>query len=132
MRHYAGSLVIIASTLAFTATAPAENILSRGIGSSSCASFLGSVNGTQPGHITTTSLGRRGTSETSEYFSEDALYAAWIHGFLEAINKGSDDAHKMTGDYAGVDLWLRNWCQTHPADPLGWAVQAFVQAMHAR
>jgi hypothetical protein len=56
MRHYASSLVIIASTLAFTATAPAQQkpmILDEDIGSNSCARFLGSVSGSRPGRVST-------------------------------------------------------------------------------
>jgi hypothetical protein len=116
MRSYVGYLVmIIASTLAFTATVPAQQeFASYGVGNLSCASFLGSVKRTEPGHVT--SLSRWGDDE--KYFGKDGLYHEWIGGFLTATNKGSDASHQITVDYPGVDLWLRNWCQAHPADAL--------------
>jgi len=129
--HYAGCVVIIASTLAFTATAPAQQghmVHYRGIGSHSCASFLATVSGNKPGQ--TTGISREGPHEA--YFGEDYVYLQSISGYLTAINEGSDESHQITVDIAGVDLWLRNWCQARPADPLGWAAAAFVQAMHAR
>jgi hypothetical protein len=58
--------------------------------------------------------------------------AKWIQGFLTAWNIVSDDSHQITVDYPRVDLWVRNWCQAHPADSMGWAVTAFVQAMRPR
>jgi hypothetical protein len=129
MRRYASSLVIIASTLAITAIAPAQQTMVHyhGIGSNSCASFLGAVKGTQPGSGPTLTY-----PNGQKWFSESGLYAEWIQGFITAINVASDDSHQISADYPGVDLWLRNWCQAHPADLLGWAVSDFARAMHAR
>jgi hypothetical protein len=128
MRHHLGCLVIIASTLAFAATAPAQTqIVITGIGSHSCASFLNIVNGTQPALSSSLTYPNGQT-----WFDEHRLYGEWLLGFVSALNTASDDAHQINVDGPGIELWLRNWCQAHPADSVVWAASAFVKAMRPR
>jgi hypothetical protein len=119
--------MMIVASLAFTATAsaqPQRNISAYGVGTSSCASFLRTTDST-PGSSRSLAYPNGQT-----WFSENRLYAEWIMGFITAMNAVYEN--QIHTDGPGFDLWLRNWCQEHPANSVHWAVAEFVRAMHAR
>jgi hypothetical protein len=49
--------------------------------------------------------------------SENAEYQQWLLGFVSGFNNSRAywQEEQVTGiDLAGLELWMRNWCNQHP------------------
>ena len=71
----------------------------------------------------------------TEFVDQSTVYREWIEGFISGVNliHGSlRSMHSMpkdiTVDYESTELWIANYCQTHPAERLVDAVVAFIVA----
>jgi hypothetical protein len=84
-----------------------------GMGTSSCGRFIAAIGKHAPGEYQ--SLKRA----DGELVSENAEYQQWLLGFVSGINvaRASDEQQQRIMDridMAGIDLWLRNWCNKNP------------------
>lgn len=63
------------------------------------------------------------------YFDEAVRYADWVEGYLTEANDTTRGTQhpQISVDFAGIDLWLRQWCERHPADLFVNAVTSFTR-----
>jgi hypothetical protein len=112
-------IVLVGAMLAFATPGHATWIM-RGVGSDSCEKFLSAEAGLPPGQTLRTTI------QGHQYVGATEIYAEWVDGFLTAALSGQENK-QIAADSAGVDLWLRKWCDAHPANNLLDAVVAFVR-----
>jgi hypothetical protein len=99
-----------------------------GIGNLSCGKFIASIGKRPPGGITTMS------TRNGELVSENAQYVQWLMGFVSGFNAvmahiGEEQQQVRRVDGAGIDLWMRNWCNKHPTQPFVEAGALFINEM---
>jgi hypothetical protein len=98
----------------------------QGIGIDSCASFLNAESTSPPGKSRTITY-----PDGTNFFTKNYAYGSWIQGFLTAVGLESSNSSfsraLASPDYAGIDLWLQDWCKANPDKPLYDAVSAFVR-----
>lgn len=63
-----------------------------------------------------------------KYVDEGEVYAEWIQGYISGFNMINTLSKSIAVDYPGTDLWIRKWCETHPADRLVSAVTSFIRS----
>jgi len=100
-----------------------------GMGVDSCGQFIGAIGKSPPGkyeYIDTRS---------GHFVSENANYQQWLLGFvsaanatLSALNAAHPDPLKRI-DLAGMDLWMRNWCNQHPTQKVVDGANDFISEM---
>ena len=73
----------------------------------------------------------------SHLVSVNAEYQQWLLGYvsaanatLSALNAAHPDPFKRI-DLAGMDLWMRNWCNQHPTQTVYEGANAFVDEMRS-
>jgi hypothetical protein len=89
-------------------------------GNDSCATFISAQADVRLGdEVRLTWRGRN-------YFSDGSHYVSWAAGFISAANV-FDHRLDIRVDPAGIDGWLRRWCEQHPADSFETAVETFVR-----
>jgi len=128
MRTWAQAMLIASCCLPVSAQAQ-QPVLLRGVGLDSCGKFLATVERTVSGK------GLKYTHPNgTEFFDAGEVYAEWIQGYLSALNELNARTKKrqVSVDYPGVERWLRNWCQTHPAESVFAAIGAFASEQGAR
>lgn len=82
-----------------------------GIGSESCGRFVAAATDNKPGAY------RAMTRPEGSYVNDLQRYQQWMMGFVSAINSTRPNLDsQIKVDLAGMDLWLRNWCNQHPTD----------------
>jgi hypothetical protein len=67
--------------------------------------------------------------------SENAEYMEWLLGFVTGFNSAhvEDEQQQVTRtEPAGVDLWMRNWCNKHPTQKVVEGIMAFIRSDAAR
>src|SRR5215831_12464947 len=115
---FRGIILIVSMTLPASVclsqnrtTQPPE-VFIQGVGLDSCGKFLAAVEGLPIGlgPVLTYADGRK-------YLSEAAVYAAWIQGYISGVNS-YERLRQIKIDYAGTELWMKNWCNSHLADNL--------------
>jgi hypothetical protein len=97
-----------------------------GVGTFSCGQFIGSIGKRSPGKVA-----RMPTAE-GDFLSENAAYQQWLLGFVSGFNAThvNEHAEQVRGiDLAGVDLWMRNWCNQHPTNTVFDGAVAFINEM---
>ena len=58
--------------------------------------------------------------------------AAWVDGFLTAVNELATSNLTKGVDHEGRDTWIDNYCQAHPLDQLVDAAGALVDELNRR
>jgi hypothetical protein len=106
-------LFVLLAAMAWGAVAHAQEFKVMGMGTRSCGRFIATVDKHPPG--TFLSLKRA----DGELFSENTGYQQWLMGFVSGFNTaraGEELQQRITNtlDVAGIDLWMRNWCNKHP------------------
>lgn len=66
------------------------------------------------------------------FVSEYARYQQWLQGFVSGYNaahSSADEQQKQVDgiDLAGMDLWMRNWCNKHPTKTVFAGAVAFIE-----
>ncbi len=118
------SLAVCFAAMIWGAVAHAE-IIVLGQGTASCGQFIATIGNRAPGM----SRSRR-TPDGDLLVSENTVYLAWLLGFVSGVNATSEEQQQVRQlDPAGLDLWMRNWCNKHPMQPVGEAVQLFLIEM---
>ena len=96
---------------------PGSTIDIMGSGQYSCGKFIGALGDLPPGKY----------REKSGFVSENKAYTEWLMGFV----MGYSAAHggDLKTDPAGLDLWMRNWCNKHPTQTVAQGAVAFITEM---
>jgi hypothetical protein len=95
-------------------------VFQLGYGLQSCAKFTSAQANVPLGQATGVTW-----ADGRTYFAEGSHYVTWAQGFISAANL-FDRRLDIRVDNAGIDGWLRRWCEQHPADGFGQAVKAFI------
>jgi len=117
-------LAIVGAVMIWGAVAQAE-IFVLGQGTASCGQFIATIGNRPPGMMRS-----RRAPDGDLLVSENAVYLAWLLGFVSGVNATAEEQQQIRQvDPAGLDLWMRNWCNKHPTQPVGEAVQLFLNEM---
>ena len=115
--------VAIAALLITTST-NAQEFAIWGAGQDSCGSYVLALQKYRPMEM----LSWQGEN----YSTPSHRYAQWISGYVSAVNRMRVDlgfsqiAYK--GDINGMALWIKNYCDQHPAELIVSGVDNFVRA----
>jgi hypothetical protein len=117
-------LFVLLAAMIWGAVAHANTIV-IGIGTSSCGKFIASIGNNPPGKI------EKIHTPDGDFLSENAEYNQWLLGFVSGFNFAHDDdlGQQVKVDFAGMDLWIRNWCNKHPMNTVSQAAYAFIDEM---
>jgi hypothetical protein len=79
-------------------------------------------------------LGKYRTMSTSsgDFVGDYARYMEWLSGFVSGFNAerlSEQERQVTTIDPAGMDLWMRNWCNKHPTQTVAQGAVAFITEM---
>ena len=119
MRHF-GALLAICFGLLLTATTHAAPVFALGAGNKSCGELIGAIGDDPPGKYRSTN------TTTGVFVSEHGRYLEWLMGFVSGFNAAHAVEHI---DAAGMDLWMRNWCNQHPTQTVWDGAIAFINEM---
>jgi hypothetical protein len=79
--------------------------------------------------------GLRTKIDGTEFVDQSTVYREWIEGFISGVNliharfRSVQSMPKdINADSVSTELWIANYCQTHPAERLVDAAVAFVVA----
>ena len=121
------SLAVCFAAMAFGAVGHAQSPM-IGIGQYSCGRFIASIGKQPPGHMGTMS------TRDGNFVSENAEYTQWLLGFLSGFNAAhaGEREQQVTGsDPAGMDLFMRNWCNQHPTQSVFEGALALINEMRS-
>jgi hypothetical protein len=126
MRHF-GALLAICFGLLLTGAAHASSVFGIGAGNNSCGKYIAALGDAPPGKS------REMNTARGVYVSENERYLEWLAGFVSAfnaVNAATGDLERQVQiDAAGMDLWMRNWCNQHPTDSVWDGAIAFIHEM---
>jgi hypothetical protein len=116
-------IVALIATVSISVSSPSSaerSVWTQGVGLDSCGKFLASIEGLPIGKAETVTYpnGRR-------YVSEAAAYQSWIEGYISGVN-AYEPTREIRVDFPGIELWIKTWCESHPADTLVSAVGYFI------
>jgi hypothetical protein len=105
-----------------------EGLTGWGVGSKSCGQFIATIGKLAPGKYRTID------TKNETFVSENTDYQQWLMGFLTGFNfaHAVDDKEQPIPkriDLAGMDLWMRNWCNQHPTGSFVDGASAFLGEM---
>jgi hypothetical protein len=125
MRHF-GALLAICFGLLLTGVAHATPVFALGAGNNSCGKLIGAIADDLPGQY------RSINTATGVFFGDHVGYLQWLMGFVSGFNvaHAGDIEQQVTKiDPAGMDLWMRNWCNQHPTQTVWDGAYAFINEM---
>jgi len=100
-----------------------------GLGHFSCGQFIATIGKNPPGRSQSIQTG------DGEMVGENVGYLQWMMGFVSGFNAAhADDVQQQVVrefDVAGMDLWLRNWCNKHPTQKILHGASAFIDEMRS-
>jgi hypothetical protein len=129
------SLAVCFAAMIWGAVAHADSlaVTVQGVGVHSCGQFIGAIGKSPPYEYIDTRSGH--------FVSENAEYQEWLLGYVSAFNAtwsafsaahpGEEwqiDLFKRI-DLAGMDLWMRNWCNQHPTQKVVDGALEFIHEM---
>src|SRR6516225_4846991 len=128
------SLAVCFAAMIWCAVAHAEQTAyTIGMGNLSCGKYIASIGKRPPGKIQSM------TTRDGDLVSENAEYLQWLLGFVSGVNTtlsafnaahpGEEQQQIESIDAAGVDLWMRNWCNQHPVKAVFEGAEAFINEM---
>ena len=122
------SLAVCFAAMIWGAVAHAESPTTYvlGVGSYSCGRFIATTSKHLPGTIM--------PSRDGNFVSENAEYTQWLLGFLSGFNAAhaGEREQQVTGsDPAGMDLFMRNWCNQHPTQSVFEGALALINEMRS-
>jgi hypothetical protein len=130
MRRFDVAVAVCFAVMIWSAVAHAETggVSMMGAGRVSCGRFIASIGKHPPGGVTKMS------THDGDLVSENAEYLQWLEGFVSGYNAvvshiGQEEQQVKQVDTAGLDLWMRNWCNKHPTQLVGEAAQLFINEM---
>jgi hypothetical protein len=130
MRRFDLGLAVCFAAMIWGAVAHAEpgDFVGLGAGQDSCGRFIASIGNAPPGSY------RSWNTAKGVLVSENKEYQEWLAGFISGINVmvatiGKEEQQVRPVDGAGLDLWMRNWCNKHPTNSVVEGAMAFVNEM---
>jgi hypothetical protein len=95
-------------------------------GAVSCGKFIAASTGVPPGSYKQTRDG--------QFVDDFARYQGWLMGFVSGYNDAQSDnlTQQIKVDLAGLDLWMRNWCNKNPTKSVYEGASAFRLEMRGR
>jgi hypothetical protein len=121
-----GAAIFAAMTLGAVAHAETGTFTVFGMGAYSCGEFIAASGNHAPGYSQVMDSG------SGRLLSENSTYLQWLAGFVTAFNeaRGGELEQQINGiDLAGLDLWMRNWCNQHPTKTIFDGASAFINEM---
>jgi hypothetical protein len=118
--------IILGILLLTAGVAHAELTYSIGRGNRSCGSFIAALGEAPPGKY------REMNTARGVYVTENKVYQEWLLGFVTGFNAthaGDPEKQVTKIDPAGLDLWMRNWCNKHPAQTVTEGAATFISEM---
>jgi hypothetical protein len=100
-----------------------------GSGQDSCGKFIATIGDLPPGKY------RNVDTATGVFVSENSEYQEWLEGFVSGFNyrSGGNLEQQVTKiDAAGLDLWMRNWCNKHPTQTVSQGAMTFINEMQTQ
>jgi hypothetical protein len=98
-----------------------------GAGQYSCGKLIATAGTTPPG-----ARFQRTDREKGLIINEYAMYQEWLMGFVTGYNFAHNDLVEQQVariDIAGLDLWMRNWCNQHPTQTVFQGASVFIKEM---
>jgi hypothetical protein len=132
MRRFDLGLAVGIAAMIWGAVAHAETgtIPLMGSGRESCGQLIATI-GNDP--LLGPGEERFIETKTGYFVGEYAKYQGWLMGFVAGFNFNAAEVgeeHLVRGiDLAGMDLWMRNWCNQHPTEKVFWGAVAFIREM---
>ena len=121
------TIVLIATTFltASVTRAQESGTFVIGAGLDSCGKFIAASADYKPGTFAQIE------APSGRYMSESIRYQQWFMGFVSALNSAhsNDIGKQINVDIAGLDLWMRNWCNQHPVEKVFEGMMAFRKQM---
>jgi hypothetical protein len=117
------SLAVCFAAMIGGAHAESPGAFAIGIGTYSCGRFIATIGKLPPGNIQTIATG------DGDFISENGEYQQWLLGYVSGFNAahGAEREQQVTRiDIAGMDLWMRNWCNKHPTNSIAEGAVAFL------
>ena len=127
MKHF-GALLAVCFGLLLMAVAHAATVFGVGSGQDSCGRYIAALGDAPPGKY------RKMNTAEGVYFSENTVYQQWLMGFVSGFNAthaGDLEQQVKKIDPAGMDLWMRNWCNQHPTQDVFDGAIDFINEMRA-
>jgi hypothetical protein len=126
MRSMILGLLLLTANVAHAETG--DDVFTIGVGHNSCGQLIAAIGNTP--------LGKHEEAGTSRgvVVNEYAMYLQWLGGFVSGYNatKYSEKQPQVRGvEAAGMDLWMRNWCNEHPTQKVIVGAIAFINEMLA-
>jgi hypothetical protein len=123
--------IILAVLLLTAEVAPAEmnSTFNIGVGQFSCGKLIAAIGHAPPGSH------EQMTTPNGIFIDEHTQYQEWMTGFVSGYNfahsaPGDEQKKQVRAiDQAGMDLWMRNWCNQHPTQTVFQASAAFINEM---
>jgi hypothetical protein len=97
-----------------------------GSGHDSCGRLIATIGSAPPGSYKTMNTG------SGVFISEYKQYQEWLMGFVSGFNgahANQIEQQVKSIDLAGMDLWMRNWCNQHPRRTVFEGASAFIDEM---
>jgi hypothetical protein len=92
----------------------------------SCGKFIATIGDVPLGKYRTMN------TATGVFVSESERYQEWLLGFVSGFNyshAGQLEQQVTKIDPAGMDLWMRNWCNQHPTQTVSDGAETFINEM---
>jgi hypothetical protein len=99
-----------------------------GAGQNSCGRLIATIGKLQPGNLQSMD------TASGVFVSEYIRYQEWLMGFVTGFNAAysNDLEQQVKGtDLAGMDLWMRHWCDKHPTQSVVDGAIAFINEMRS-
>jgi hypothetical protein len=124
------TIMLVATLLLPSSVVRAEDkgTMVLGDGIESCGKFIAASTDNKPGSY------KRMDTPTGRYVNEISRYQQWFMGFVSGLNSSYPDdlSKQIKVDLAGLDLWMRNWCNQHPVNTVFDGMIAFRDEMQRR
>lgn len=128
------AFLVVAIAVLLIATAPLSSVQAQqtnenkgwsvgGIGGDSCGSYLSAAESTSSGENSAIKYNGK------IWYDKRTSYTQWILGYISALNATYYNIPQLQirVNFSVTDLWIREWCNTHPADMVWAATTAFVK-----
>ncbi len=129
MKRFCVPIAICFAAMIWGAVAHAEPSAVLAIGSGtelSCGGLIAAIGDLPPGKH------RKMNNAMGVFVSEYKGYQEWLMGFMSGFNRahaGDEKQQVANIGIAGMDLWMRNWCNKHPTKLVFDGADAFIDEM---
>ena len=121
LRHLLHLTAVTLLPVSSAYTAESNQWLVTGIGSDSCASYVLALSENRP----TAAI----THDGKTFYTTANAYTQWITGFVTANNLASKPGlGQIAVDVNGIALWVKQYCEVNPSEPILSGARAFVRA----